>query len=268
MIAADIVAAFEQLVAQLDPQRDLQSMSENHGNDRQSALLYQRPHHQRFLNQPGDPWPLADVTVVDFGFFAQEGYEAPRSIAFAGVVSNILALAEANQYSNRPIVAIFDENHLFSKLPLLAAIQTRIAKMGESWDCGCGWRLKISKILPMNRTKMLSLIETWMCLALPPDEIDQIERFKVLTPESAAPCFYQRAKRRGKYTEGVLLSPRLQGLFRSVPPRLYLAMAATEQVEKHQRRLLMKKLKKSELDAMKYIAQKMMEKPTEELADE
>lgn len=267
MIAADIVAAFEQLAARLDPQRDtLQSQKIREMTD---SLRYfiKDPMISPFLNQPGEPWPLADVTVVDFGLFAREGYEAPRSIAFAGVVNKILALAEANQYSNRPIIAIFDENHLFSKLPLLAAIQTRIAKMGRKLGLWLWVATQNLKDFADESRKMLSLIETWMCLALPPDEIDQIERFKLLTEEQRA-LFLSARKEKGKYTEGVLLSPRLQELFRHVPPRLYLAMAGTEQVEKHQRRLLMKKLQKSEMEAVKYIAQKMMEKPMEDLSDE
>ena len=114
---------------------------------------------------------------------------------------------------------------------------------------------------------MLSLIETWMCLALPPDEIDQIERFKPLTPEQRE-LFLSAKKEKGKYTEGVLLSPKLQGLFRNVPPRLYLAMAATEQDEKHQRRSLMEKLKLSELEVVEYIAEEMMRQKIEDGRDD
>ena len=267
MIAADIVAAFEQLAEKCDPQRDVMECQKI--REMTSSLRYfiKDPTISQFLNQPGDPWPLADVTVVDFGLFAQEGYEAPRSIAFAGVVSKILALAEANQYSNRPIVAIFDENHLFSKLPLLAAIQTRIAKMGRKLGLWLWVATQNLNDFADEARKMLSLIETWMCLAVTPDEIDKIEKFKVLTKEWRS-LFLSARKEKGKYTEGVLLSPRCQGVFRNVPPKLYLAMAATEQIEKHQRRLLMKKLHKSELEAVKYIAQKMMEKPLEDLSDE
>jgi hypothetical protein len=77
-----------------------------------------------------------------------------------------------------------------------------------------------------------------MCLALPSDEIDQIERFKPLTTEQHE-LFLSAKKEKGKYTEGVILSPKLQGLFLNVPPKLYLAMAATDQDEKYQRRSLM-----------------------------
>jgi conjugative transfer ATPase len=267
MIASDILAAFSTLLGQCDPVREAEKLSRI--NEMASGMGYFITDltSRQFFNTPGEPWPLMDVTVMDFGLFAQEGYEDKRSIAFTGVVSKILALAEANQYSNRPIVVIFDENHLFSKLPLLAAIQTRIAKMGRKLGLWIWVATQNLKDFADESRKMLSLIETWMCLALPLDEIDQIERFKTLTEEQRV-LFLSARKERGKYTEGVLLSPRLQGLFRNVPPRLYLMMAATEQIEKHQRRLLMKQLQKSELDAIKYMAFKMMEQPVEVFSDE
>ena len=208
------------------------------------------------------------MTVVDFGLFAQEGYEDSVPLLLPVSSAKFLALAEANQYSNRPIVAVFDENHLFSKLPLLAAIQTRIAKMGRKLGLWLWVATQNLKDFADESRKMLSLMETWMCLALPPDEIEQIERFKVLTPKNSALCFYRRVKKKANIPKGFCSVLGYKALFRNVPPRLYLAMAATEQVEKHQRRLLMKKLQKSELEAMKYIAQKMMEKPMEEFNDE
>jgi conjugative transfer ATPase len=267
MIAADVVDAFEVLAQRLDPQRDADKI--RRASEMADGMRYfiQDPVSSRFFNSYGEPWPLADITVVDFGLFAQEGYEAQRSIAFAGVVGKILALAESNQFSQRSMVAIFDENHLFSKLPLLAAIQTRIAKMGRKLGLWLWLATQNLKDFPDEARKMLSLIENWLCLALPPDEIDQIERFKPLTEEQRA-LFLSARKEKGKYTEGVLLTARLQALFRNVPPKLYLAMAATEQHEKHERKQLMQTLECSELDVVHHIANQMMQKPIEDLIDD
>jgi len=267
MIAQDVVDAFEVLAKKLDTQRDADKI--RRAREMADGLRYfiQDPVSSQFFNSYGEPWPLADITVVDFGLFAQEGYEAQRSIAFAGVVGKILALAETNQYSHRSMVSIFDENHLFSKLPLLAAIQTRIAKMGRKLGLWLWLATQNLKDFSDEARKMLSLIENWLCLALPPDEIDQIERFKPLT-EAQRALFLSARKEKGKYTEGVLLTPRLQALFRNVPPRLYLAMAATEQHEKHERKQLMQQLQCSELDVVRYIANQMMQKPVEELTDD
>ncbi len=266
MIASDIVAAFERLILELNPERDADKI--RRGREMADSLRYfiRDPVSSEFFNTPGNPWPTADITVVDFGLFAQEGYEAQRSIAFCGVFGKIQTLAEANQYSNRPLISVLDENHIFSKLPLLAAIETRGTKMGRK----LGWWIWIAtqnvRDFAEEARKMLPMFETWMCLAVPPDEIDQIERFKVLSAEQGT-LFLSARKEKGKYTEGVLLSPKIQGLFRNVPPALYLAMAATEQYEKHQRRQLMQQLNLSELQVIQYLAEQRMLRAMEEYSD-
>ncbi len=257
LITQDIVEALERVSSTLDPLRERDKIRRSREMADGLCYFIRDPLGAQFFNTEGQPWPLADITVVDFGLFAQEGYEAQRAIAFCGVFNKIQALAEANQYSNRPLISVLDENHIFSKVPLLAALETRGAKMGRK----LGWWLWIAT---QNMTdfaeeahKMLSMIETWMCLSSTPDEIAKIEQFKPLTREQRQ-LFLSARKARGQYTEGVLLSPKLSSLFRSVPPRLYLAMAATEQHEKHARRQLMLKFGCTELEAVAYQAQQMM----------
>ena len=257
MIAEDIIASFENLANAMDANRDADKIKR--ARDMADSMRYftKDPVSSRFFNTYGDPWPLADVTIVNMGQFANEGNEAQRSIAFAGCVSKILALAEANQYSNRPIIALFDEDHLFTKIPLLAAIQTRITKMGRKLGLWAWLATQNLRDFADEAHKMLAMIETWICLALPPDEIDQIERFKPLTPEQRA-LFLSARKSPKQYTEGVLLSPKVQGLFRNVPPRLYLALAMTEQDEKNHRKQLMEKHGITEIEAAEMVANEMM----------
>ncbi len=266
MIASDIVEAFEALTLKLEPHRDADKI--RRGREMADSLRYfiKDPVSSQFFNTIGNPWPTCDITVVDFGLFAQEGYEAQRSIAFCGVFNKIQTLAEAGQYSNRQLISVLDENHIFSKLPLLAAMETRGAKMGRK----LGWWLWVAtqnvRDFADEARKMLSLMETWICLAVSPDEIEQIMRFKPLSTEEQA-LFSSARKEKGKYTDGVLLAPRIQALFRNVPPRLYLSMAATEQHEKHERRQLMQQLQLTELEVLKYQAQQMMQKHTEDYVD-
>jgi len=267
LIASDIEEAFERIANQMDPQRDSDKIKRARDMADGLRVFTKDPVSSRFFNTPGEPWELADITVIDFGKFAQEGYEAQRSIAFAGCVSQALELADRNQYSDRPIYFVCDENHLFTKIPLLAAMETRIAKMGRKLGLWLWLATQNVKDFADEARKMLSLLETWICLALPPDEIDQIQRFKTLTAEQRE-LFLSAKKEKGQYTEGVLLSPKLQGLFRNVPPRLYLTMAATEQDEKNQRRTLMEKLNKTELEVVEHIANQMMVKKVEEEIDE
>ena len=63
----------------------------------------------------------------------------------------------------------------------------------------------------MNRAKCFHLIETWMCLALPPDEIDQIERFKTLTEEQRTLIFIG-AQRAGQIYRRCIAQPTITGI--------------------------------------------------------
>lgn len=252
MIASDIVDAFGRLVLN-DPDKSRRA------REMADAMRYftNDPVSSRFFNAPGKPWEQADVTIVDFGLFANEGYEAQRSIAFAGCMNKILALAELNQNSDRAIKVILDENHIFTSISLLADIETRIAKMGRKLGLWLWLATQNLKDFADNSRRMLAQIEHWMCLALPPDEIDQIEKFKSLSTEIRALLLSAR-KEKGKYTEGVLISPKLKALFRNVPPKLYLAMAATDQDEKNHRARIMQELSCSEIEAVSFIAKEMM----------
>lgn len=267
MIAGDIVEAFERIALKFDLQRDSEKI--RRAREMADAMRYftKDPVSSQFFNTYGNPWELADVTIIDFGLFAQEGYEAQRSIAFAGCMNNIQALAEVNQYSHRAIKVVCDENHIFTCIKLLAAIQTRILKTGRKLGLWFWIATQNMKDFPEDARRMLSQIEVWLCLALPPDEIDQIERFKPFTAEERG-LFLSARKEKGKFTEGVILSPRLIALFRNAPPRLYLAMAATDQDEKNHRAKTMNAHHCSEIEAIKIIAKEMMTKKQEVHSDD
>ena len=100
---------------------------------------------------------------------------------------------------------------------------------------------------------MLNMIEWWICLNMPPDEVEKISRFRELPPAQKALMLSAR-KESGKYTEGVLLSKSMEVLFRAVPPSLYLALAMTESEEKKERYDIMQSQGVSELDAAIQVA--------------
>jgi conjugative transfer ATPase len=258
MIAEDIVAAFEQLTLQLDPQRDAKKIRRSREMADSMRYFTKDPMASQFFNSRGNPWVDADLTIVDFGLFAREGYEAHRSIAFSGCLNHIQTLAEANQNSDRAIYTIIDENHIFTAIPLLANIQTRVAKTGRKLGLWLGVATQNMKDFPDGARRMLAQIEHWLCLHVPPDEIKQIEDFRILTQEQRFILSSTR-KEKGKYTEGVVLSTLLNCLFRNIPPRLYLALAATEQDEKNRRLCLMQQYNCSEIEAVKMIARDMMQ---------
>lgn len=263
MIASDIVDAFERMALLLNSDRDRDKIRRAREMADSMRYFTKDPVSSRFFNSIGTPWEPADVTIIDVGLFAREGYEAHRAIAFSGCMNNILALAESNQASNRAIKVVCDENHIFTSIPLLADIETRIAKMGRKLGLWLWLATQNMKDFAEGARRMLSQIESWLCLALPPDEIQQIERFKTLTPEERL-LFLSAQKEKGKYTEGVLLSPKIKGLFRNIPPRLYLAMASTDQDEKYLRARIMQAHNCSEIEAVKIIALQMMNKKNDE----
>ena len=60
-----------------------------------------------------------------------------------------------------------------------------------------------------------------------------------------------------KYVEGVILCNRFKGLFRNISPRLALALAMTEKIEKTERRKIMEERHCSEVESAIMIAQNM-----------
>ena len=103
---------------------------------------------------------------------------------------------------------------------------------------------------------MLNMIEWWICLSMPPDEVEKIARFRELNPAQKALMLSAR-KEAGKFTEGVILSKSMEVLFRAVPPSLYLALAQTEPEEKAERYQLMQQYGIGELDAAFKVAEKI-----------
>ena len=107
--------------------------------------------------------------------------------------------------------------------------------------------------VPKGAEPLLNMIEWWICLNMPPDEVEKIARFRQLTPAQKALMLSAR-KETGKFTEGVILSKSLEVLFRAVPPSLHLSLAGTELEEKNQRYELMQRYGIDELDAALRVA--------------
>jgi len=103
---------------------------------------------------------------------------------------------------------------------------------------------------------MLNMIEWRVCLNMPPAEIEEIARFKKLTAAQKS-LLLSASKESGKYTEGVILSKKVETLFRAVPPSLYLTLAMTEPEEKAQRWQEMQAMHCTELTAASRIAEKI-----------
>ncbi|MFJ5299194.1 conjugative transfer ATPase [Pseudomonas sp. NPDC088368] len=205
------------------------------------------------FNREGTPWPEADVTIVDLATYAREGYNAQLSIAYISLINTVNNIAERDQYKGRPIVNVTDEGHIVTKNPLLSPYIIKITKMWRK--LGAWFWLATQNIddLPPAAAPMLNMIEWWICLNMPPDEVEKIAKFRELTPAQKTLMLSAR-KESGKYTEGVVLSKSMEVLFRAVPPSLYLALAMTEPEEKKHRYDLMQSLAVDELGAALEVA--------------
>ncbi|MNV32122.1 AAA-like domain protein [compost metagenome] len=208
------------------------------------------------FDRPGTPWPESDVTIVDLATYAREGYEAQMSISYISLMNTVNNLAERDQYLGRPIIMVTDEGHIITKNPLLAPFVVKGTKMWRKLGAWFWLATQNLADFPSAAQTMLNMIEWWICLNMPPAEIEEIARFKKLTPAQKA-LLLSASKEPGKYTEGVVLSKKLETLFRAVPPSLYLALAMTEPEEKAERWTLMQDNGCSELAAAYRVAERI-----------
>ncbi|MAC35362.1 conjugative transfer ATPase [Parahaliea mediterranea] len=210
----------------------------------------------QMFNRPGTPWPEADITIVDLATFAREGYNAQLSIAYISLINTVNNIAERDQFLGRPIINVTDEGHIITKNPLLAPYVVKITKMWRKLGAWFWLATQNLDDLPKAAEPMLSMIEWWICLSMPPDEVEKVARFRELNPAQKA-LMRSARKESGKFSEGVILSKSMEVLFRAVPPSLYLAMAMTEPEEKAERHQLMGEHGISELDAAFKVAEKI-----------
>ncbi|OOF50861.1 conjugative transfer ATPase [Rodentibacter trehalosifermentans] len=206
------------------------------------------------FNREGEIWPEADVTLVDLATLAREGYEAQLSIAYISLINHINNLGEKYQFSGRPIVNATDEAHIITVNAMLARYKAKAGKMWRKLGIWLWLATQNMKDFPNDAAKLLSMIEWWELLCLEKDEVEQVSRFKDLTPEQQFLLLSTKKENR-KYTEGVVLATKMEALFRVVPPSLYLALAMTEPEEKKERADIMKEYGISELDAALKVAE-------------
>jgi conjugative transfer ATPase len=204
------------------------------------------------FNTQGEAWPDTDVTIVDLATFAREGYNAQLAISYTSIMMRINNLAEKHQHDERPIVMLTDEGHIITTNPLLAPFVVKVVKMWRK--LGAWWWVATQNMadFPSAAKKMLNMIEWWICLVMPQDEIEDIARFKNLTEEQKQLMLSAR-KEPKKYTEGAILSENMEALFRNVPPSLFLSLAGTEKDEKTERAKYMKQFGITEVEAAEYV---------------
>ncbi|EHD5842907.1 conjugative transfer ATPase [Escherichia coli] len=250
MITADLQDAFYAFAQDESRPEVRRARAQNMG---ESLGVFMQGFLGELFNRPGQNWPEADVTLIDLGTLAREGYEAPLAVAYTSLVNTINNIAERDQFLDREIVFPTDEAHMITTNPLLAPYVVKVVKMWRKLGAWLWLATQNLEDFPATAKKMLNMIEWWLCLVMPPEEVEEIARFKKLTAEQKA-MLLSATKTPRCYTEGVVLASRIEALFRAVPPSLYLALGMTEKDEKAARRALMVEHGISELDAAKQIA--------------
>jgi hypothetical protein len=151
---------------------------------------------------------------------------------------------------------VTDEGHIITKNPLPAPFVVKGTKMWRKLGAWFWLATQNLADFPGAAQTMLNMVEWWICLNMPPQEIEEVARFKQLSPAQKA-LLLSASKEPRKYTEGVVFSKKLETLFYAVPPSHYLALAMTEPEEKAERFALMQEHGCSELEAAFRVAERM-----------
>lgn len=214
------------------------------------------------FNRGGESLPEVDVTIMDFGLFAREGYEGQLALSFMTQMQQICSIAERDQYSGRPIIVIGDEAHLFLKNSLLAPYMVKICKMFRKVNTWPWLATQNLEDWADESKKMLTMFEWFIAMDCPKEEVEQLSRFRDID-DNQKQLLLSCHKMRGLYTEGVVLSKAMPpSLFRNVPPSFALALAMTDPDEKAYRKELMEKHGVDELGAVMMIAEQISKKRT------
>ena len=209
-----------------------------------------------FFNRPGTAWPDVDVTILEMGLLAREGYEDQLTIAYLSIMSHINNVVEKQQHSDRQTLVVTDEGHIITTHPLLASYVVKITKMWRKFGAWFWIATQNLSDFPDASQRMLNMIEWWLCLVMPKDEVEHVSRFRELN-DSQRKLLLSARKEPGKFVEGVVLSDQIETLFRNVPPALTLALAMSEKHEKAERHNLMDEFGCSEYEAAVRVADRI-----------
>lgn len=211
----------------------------------------------RFFNRAGAAWPDADITIFELGLLGREGYEDQLTVAYLSLMAHIHDLVELHQHEERQTLVVTDEGHVVLTHPLLANYVVKITKMWRKYGAWFWIATQNLGDFPDQSERMLNMIEWWLCLSMPKDEIDQLARFRKLS-EPQRSMLLSAKKEPGKYVEGVVLCDSFDCLFRNVPPALSLALAMTEKHEKAERRRIQAESGCSEYEAAQIVAKRLL----------
>ncbi len=212
----------------------------------------------RFFNRRGEPWPDADVTVLELGLFKdRDDYEPQRTLALVTLMTRAMTWAEQSQYQgNRETVFVGDECHLLMNNPFSRAMLTQCAKMSRKVALWLWLMSQNVKDFPDDARRLLAMMEFVLCLGLKKEEINLVSNITEVT-EEAHELLRTIRKSPKQYVEGVLLQDDKAIRFRNIPPKFILALGMTEKTEKHELQQLAKQEGATLLEAIELLAERM-----------
>jgi len=222
----------------------------------QSMMTFTQGLRGKLFNHYGSDWPDADVTLVEMGQLTKDGYGDALAVAYTSLIDSVQSRGEAAQAEDRPLIMLTDEGHLITTNDLLGPKIAKGTKMWRKLNIWFWLATQNLKDFPDSMDRVLSMCEFWMLLTMDKSEIEEVARFRSLTPEQRS-MMESAVKEPPKYTEGVLISAMGQWLFRNVPPALPIALAMTEGHEKAHRRRLMEEHGCTEVEAAYMVAQQL-----------
>lgn len=213
------------------------------------------------FNRPGEELPDADFIRIDLGTLASGNDTRDKlSAAYISIINQVIARAKRTKKDGRDTIVLTDEAHVITTEPLLAKYLVTLAKLLGRRDAVWLWMATQNmEDFPDDAAKILSMFEWWLVLFANAKELQELEKFKTLTPDQRKLILGTKKVPR-KYTEGVILSDKVNALFRNVPPAPCLILAGTEKEEKRERYLVMQREGCTEVEAAFMLADEMREK--------
>ena len=212
------------------------------------------------FNRPGETLPDADYIRIEMGQLASGNDTNDKlSVAYISIINQVIDRAQRTQRDGRPTINLTDEAHVITCNPLLAKYLIVVSKLlGRRMGLWLWQATQNMEDYVGESKKMLAMFEWWMCLKIENEDLTNIEATRSITEDQRTMMLSTRKQSRA-YTEGVVMSDNVQGLFRIVQPSLCLALAMTNKDEKQDRYRLVKKHGVTETRAAEMIGEMLFE---------
>ena len=211
----------------------------------------------QLFNRYGDPFPEADVTLIEPAVIGQEGHQDELTVAFMAILQNIQAVITRDAGDNRQTIVLADEKHIVASNPYLGPYTVKIVKV---WRSAGTWYWQATQDLEDYTESMRPLINNsdWFIgMSMEKEQLQQLRAFKSLTDEQIG-LIEQCRIDPGNYAEGTLIHRNFSSIFRAVLPPLSLALAQSEREERAHRYDLMKRHGyKTQLEAALHVAREI-----------